>query len=142
MKKKILIHQKKQSFFKDLTLYLGLLLLSLVLLSTVSACSSKTNPEPDCGSTQATVQKSDCGWLLILADGKRLVPVANMGFCGTGLTEEDIQKATFAGNTVKVGMLVKIGYQFITQEGCEDVYANCGRPVKITCLTKIPAFEK
>jgi len=105
----------------------------LLLCATMLGC--KDEPvRKNCG-TPAIVRDltslDGCGYVFELTDGSRLIPIWDIGYCGTLPLPKEVTEDPLYNFQYTDGKKVIIGY-----EERPDRVNDCtaGRPVKITCL--------
>lgn len=113
--------------------YLQLLFVSLLLLIVISACEEE---DTSACVNIATVDREsvpDCGIVLILEKGGRIIPITGYG-CGVGL---DLSDTVGPYDLIQHGDKVRFGYSIVEEiEGCEEIpYAY------VSCLEVIESFE-
>ncbi len=88
----------------------------------------------NCG-TSATVRDltglDGCGYVFELNDGTRLIPVWDIGYCGTPPLPKEVTEDPLYNFQFTEGKKVIIGYE---ERPKNATTCMAGRPVKITCL--------
>ena len=96
----------------------------------------------NCG-TSATVRDltglDGCGYVFELNDGTRLIPVWDIGYCGTPPLPKEVTEDPLYNFQYTDGKNVVIGYE---ERPNNATACMTGRPVKITCLEEIDLEEK
>jgi hypothetical protein len=115
-------------------IFLSVIVLALIILS----CSEEEFSAP-CG-TPATVRDltgmDGCGYAFELSDGTMVIPVWDIGFCGTPPLPKEVTEDPLYNFQFIDGKQVLIGF-----EDRPDHATSCmsGRPMKITCLEEVEA---
>ena len=107
-----------------------------VLCASMFACQEEPITK-NCG-TPATVRDltglDGCGFVFELSDGTRLMPVWDVGYCGTPPLPKEVTEDPLYNFQFTDGNKVIIGY-----EARPNIATDCmgGKPVRITCLEEI-----
>lgn len=111
--------------------------LTIILLSALigTAFQCGTDPMPEGCTVPAVVRDltslDGCGFVFELNDGTRLIPVWDMGWCGTPPLPKEVTEDPLYNFDYMDGKMVMIGY-----EERNDFATVCmaGKTVKITCV--------
>jgi hypothetical protein len=113
----------------------------IMLCTLLLACKDEPITK-NCG-TPATVRDmtglDGCWYVFELGDGTRLMPVWDIGYCGTPPLPKEVTEDPLYNFQFTDGKKVIIGY-----EGRPNHVTDCmdGKPVKITCLETVDAEVK
>lgn len=106
------------------------------LCASLFACQEEPITK-NCG-TSATVRDltglDGCGFVFELADGTRLMPVWDIGYCGTAPLPKEVTEDPLYNFEYLDGKKVIIGYE---ERSNHATACMAGKPVKITCLEEI-----
>jgi hypothetical protein len=115
--------------------------LVFVFAALLFACTEEEVTK-NCG-TQATVRDltglDGCWYVFELNDGTRLIPVWDMGYCGTPPLPKEVTEDPLYNFQFTDGKKVSIGYELRP-----DVATGCmaGKSAKITCLEELDSEIK
>lgn len=111
--------------------------LLFALAALLFACTEEEHITRNCG-TQATVRDltglDGCWYVFELNDGTRLIPVWDMGYCGTPPLPKEVTEDPLYNFQFTDGKKVSIGYELRP-----NIVTDCmdGKPAKITCLEEV-----
>lgn len=124
---------KQTKSFLDHSIYVLLLLLSLLLLSTVTSCQKEEVSLNECG-TYATIRDlrglDGCSFVLELDNGERLEPIIKNQWCGT----TPVPPPAIGDLELLDGKRVTVAYKVLPEMGS---ICMVGKVVEVTCIKEV-----